>query len=85
MPIEVKDLAGLAFFQDGKRVKVPVKGNYAVRPVAGGPFVNANGQEVLKDLAVLVKDCVFLWLSAKAAPAKASDDGDKGKGDKGKE
>jgi hypothetical protein len=72
MPIDPKELkAGLAFFQDGKRVAKPSAGNYAVRPVAGGQFVKANGQEVTKELRDLFKGCLFLWLS-KPFDAKAS-------------
>lgn len=64
MAIEVKEVKeGLAFFQDGKRVKEPKAGNYAVRPVLGGPFVKANAQQVLHDLANLFAGCIFLWLS----------------------
>jgi hypothetical protein len=64
MPIETKELtAGLAFFQDGKRVKTPKAGNCAVRPIAGGAFVKANGQEVLKALRDAYPTVVFLFLS----------------------
>ncbi len=64
MPIEAKELkAGLAFIQDGKRVATPKSDNYAVRPVAGGPFVKANGQEVIKDLREQFPGCRFLWLA----------------------
>lgn len=64
MPIETKDLkAGLAFIQDGKRVAIPKKDNYAVSPVAGGQFVKANGQDILKDLRDQFPGCQFLWLA----------------------
>jgi hypothetical protein len=64
MPIETKELkSGLAFIQDGKRVATPKSDNYAVRPVAGGPFVKANGQEVIKDLREQFPGCRFLWLA----------------------
>ena len=80
MATEAKDLlAGLAFFQEGKRVGKPRKGNYAVRPIAGGAFAKANGQDVIADLKKLFVDCVFLWLSAqfdpKAAKAEAENAG----------
>jgi hypothetical protein len=74
MGIEVKELqAGLVITQDGKRVAEPKAGNCAVRPVAGGAFVKANGQDVIKDLGILFPKCVFLWLSK---PVKVKDDGD---------
>jgi hypothetical protein len=74
MGIEVKELqAGLVITKDGKRVAEPKAGNCAVRPVAGGPFVKANGQDVIKDLGILFPKCVFLWLSK---PVKVKDDGD---------
>lgn len=74
MSIEAKELqAGLVITQDGKRVVEPKAGNCAVRPVAGGAFVKANGQDVIRDLAILFPKCVFLWLSK---PVKVKDDGD---------
>lgn len=64
MALEAKEVqAGLVFIQDGKRVKSPKIGNYAVRPVAGGQFVKANGQDVIRELAVMFAGCIFLWLS----------------------
>jgi len=72
MSLEAKEIAaGLAIVQDGKRVELPKSGNYAVRPVAGGPYIKANGQDVIKDLAQLFPGCVFLWLS-KAFEVKAA-------------
>ena len=74
MPIEAKDLkTGLAFVQDGKRVSEPKAGNYAVRPIAGGPFVKANGQDVVNELRAQFPGCQFLWLS-KPFDAKPSKD-----------
>jgi hypothetical protein len=70
MPIEAKDIkVGLAFFQDGKQVEKPVSGNYAVRPVAGGPLVKVSGSDVLDALKADNPKCIFLWLST---PVKAS-------------
>jgi hypothetical protein len=64
MPIETKDLkAGLAFIQDGKRVAIPKADNYAVRPVAGGQFMKANGADTVKELREQFPNCRFLWLS----------------------
>jgi hypothetical protein len=85
MPIDAKELrAGLAFIQDGKRVATPKADNYAVRPVAGGPFVKANGQDVIKDLREQFPACRFLWLakpfdkeSKKESDKDAASDADK--------
>jgi hypothetical protein len=75
MSIDAKELqAGLAITQDGKRVAAPKSGNYAVRPVAGGQFIKANGQDVIRDLNRMFPGCVFLWLS-KPFKAKQPDDG----------
>ena len=77
MSIEAKELkAGLVITQEGKRVIEPEEGNCAVRPVAGGAFVKANGQDVIRDLGILFPKCLFLWLSK---PVKVKDAGVDGK------
>lgn len=69
MKIEANEIkTGLAFFQEGKRVEQPKAGNCAVRPIAGGPFVKVNGQEVLAGLRDAIKGCIFLWLSDPVEP-----------------
>ena len=73
MANELKDiLAGVSLTQAGK----PVSGealadNIVVRPLKGGPYVKANGQEVLAVLRAAHPKAAFLWISD---PAK----GDKG-------
>ena len=83
MSIEAKELkAGLVITQEGKRVVEPKAGNCAVRPVAGGAFVKANGQDVIRDLGILFPKCVFLWLSKpikEIAPEGGNKPGDDGK------
>lgn len=75
MPIETKAIQdGLAFFQEGNRVPAPKAGNYSVRPVAGGPFAKANGQDIIKDLNDQFKGCHFLWLSKTVEAGKPADE-----------
>lgn len=64
------DLVGLAFFQDGKRIGKPDSDNCVVRPLAGGPYVKATGQDVLALLRAEFKGVQFLWLSKPVTDAK---------------
>jgi len=85
MGIEAKELkTGLVITQDGMRVMDPKSGNCAVRPVAGGQFVKANGQDVIRDLVELFPKCIFLWLSKPVVvkESKDKDPKDKDPGDK---
>lgn len=75
--METKEiLAGCQLMQEGKPLTAePVAGTVAVRPIAGGPFVQANGVDLVNALSAAYPKCQFLYLSN---PAVKADDGDNG-------
>lgn len=78
--MEAKDiLAGCILSQGGKPIAgEPVSDNVAVNPVTGGPFVQADGLQVVGALKAAYPRCVFTWLSTpvKVAPKpKAKSEG----------
>jgi len=67
---ELKELAeGVVILRGDKLFKgETLKGNLVVRPIAGGPYVKARGQDVLKVLREAYPKARFLWLSKPVDP-----------------
>lgn len=74
--METKEiLAGCQLMQEGKPLTAePVAGTVAVRPIAGGPFVQANGVDLVNALSAAYPKCQFLFLSNPAKKAKSGGD-----------
>jgi hypothetical protein len=57
-------IAGCLLMKEGKPLATePVSGTIAVRPVANGKFVQANGGDVVNALSAAYPKCQFLWLA----------------------
>lgn len=67
-------VAGCQLMQEGKPLAgEPVSGTVAVRPLANGPFVQANGVDLVSTLQAAYPKCQFLWLAKPAVKAAQGD------------
>ena len=75
--MEAKEiLAGCLVTKEGKPLSAePVSGTIAVRPLANGKFVQANGLDVVNALSAAYPKCQFLWLAKPIEPKASSPDG----------
>ena len=70
-------LKGVVIKQQGKPIEgEPVSDNHQVHPIAGGAFVQANGQDVVATLKAAYPKCLFTWFATPVKVKAAKDSKD---------